>query len=153
MKEKRSYVVVFPDGFEHFSEIQYHPESFNAKRICEDAVRARKITTSRTNPQKVAVQLFGLEINKGELTRRLVINCEVFPALERMTGDEYNEELQTALDDLPEEFQEFVRSTAWDRGHSAGYEEVVLIAQNIASDLRPYVERYQKRILKALVPN
>jgi hypothetical protein len=151
MKEKRSYVVVFSDKYEHFSEIQYHPESFNAKRICEDAVRARGLKTSRKNPQKVAVQLFGLEISKGELTRRLVINCEVFPALERMNEDEYSEELLVAIEDLPLEFQQYVRSTAWERGHSAGYEEVVLIAQNIASDLKPHVERYQKRIMQGLI--
>jgi len=152
MAEKRSYVVVFPDGHEHFAEVQrFHPESFNPKGICEDAVRQRKITTSRKNPQKVAVELFALEINQGQLKRRKVSNYEVMPYLDSMTADEYNEELQEAIDDLPPEFQEFVRSSSYDRGHSSGYEEVVNIAKEMAGDLLPYVQRYQKRIMQGLV--
>ena len=150
MREKRSYVVVFSDGHEHFSEIQYHPESFNAKTICEEAVRARKITTSRTNPQKIAVQLFGIEISKGELKRRLVINCEVFPALERMTSEDFNIEMEDTLSDLPVEFQDYVRSTANQRGHSGGLEAVADLAKEIAGDLLPFVQRYQRRQIELL---
>ena len=151
MREKRTYVVIFPDQSEHFQEISYHSENFHAKGICEDAVRAKKLKTSRKNPQKVAVELFAVEVSKGELKRRKIGNYEVMPYLERMTGEEYNEELMQALEELPEEFQNYARQAAWQRGHSAGYEEVVNIAKEIVSDLLPHIKRYQRRIMEGLV--
>lgn len=148
---RRIYVVVFSDKTEHFLEVQYHPETFSAKRICEDAVRAKKITTSRKNPQKILVELQSVEIIRGEQKRRNVGTFEIMPLCPTMTQDEYNAEIAEAVSDLPLEFQEFVRGIAWDQGHSAGYEEVVSIAKDIAGDLKPYVESYQKRIMKAFL--
>lgn len=151
MKQKRTYVVVFADKTEHFVEIMYNSESFSAKNICQDAVRSKKLTTSRKNPQTVAVELFAVEISGGQLNRRKVGNYEVMPSLERMNSEEYNEELAEAIEELPEEFQSYVSHAAWERGHSAGYEEVVNIAREMASDLLPHLQRYQKRIMEGLV--
>lgn len=151
MRNKRTYVVVFPDKQEHFSEIMYHPESFSPKRICEDAVRAKKLTTSRKNPQQVVVDLFWIEIVQGEQKRRSVGTFEVTPLLDTMNSEEYALELNEAVGDLPPEFQDFVKQSSWDRGHSAGFEEVVSIAKDMTFDLRKFVERYQKRIMFELI--
>jgi hypothetical protein len=153
MAEKKTYVVVFSDNSEHFKEIPVtgRLDEFAIKQICADGVRAKKLTTSRKNPQPVAVELFALEVSDGQLKRRKIGNYEVTPPLERMTTVEYNEEIEEAIDELPPEFQEYVRQSSWDRGHSSGYEEVVNVAKEIASDLLPYIERYQKRIMTGLV--
>lgn len=151
MKKKSSYpyVVVFANGDEYFQEVQSN-DAGSKLAVCQNAVRDKKLTTSRKNPQKVAVELFALEINAGQLKRSKVGNFEVMPYLERMTQDEYNEALEEAVEDLPQEFQEYVRMIAWNQGHSSGYEEVVNIATDMAGELEKYVTRYQKRILASL---
>lgn len=112
----RSFVVLLPGGKEHFVEAIPWKAGYSTKDwykdICEEAVRKKGLKTSRKNPQKVAVELFALEINQGELKRRKVGNYEVMPPMERMSSEEYEESLQEALDDLPQEFQEYIRNGA-----------------------------------------
>lgn len=67
-----------------------------------------------------------------------------------MTGDEYSAKLEKALEGLPPEFAQFVRGNAYERGHSAGYEEVLGIAQSLASDLKPVIEQYRLSIDRTL---
>lgn len=43
------------------------------------------------------------------------------------------------------EFGTYVAYEAWRRGHSAGYAEVVLIAEEMASDLLPVIAAYNIR--------
>jgi hypothetical protein len=43
---------------------------------------------------------------------------------------------------LPEEFRSTVSKMAYDRGHSAGEEEVLLILQDLVSDLLPCFEKW-----------
>jgi hypothetical protein len=63
-----------------------------------------------------------------------------------MTPEEFKEAMRKAIEELPGEFKEFVISFSWDSGHSSGYEEVVGIASSLASDLLPYIKKFQKRI-------
>ena len=48
---------------------------------------------------------------------------------------------------LPPEFQSYVSSEAWDRGHSAGESEVISIAKEMAHDLEAVIRKYTNRIL------
>lgn len=53
----------------------------------------------------------------------------------RMTDNEFNQKMDRLLLNVPESIAKFVRSTAYDRGHSAGYEEVLSIAESLVSEL------------------
>jgi hypothetical protein len=141
------YVVVFADKSEYFQTISPQMPTRN-QAICEDAVRAKRLTTTRKNPQKVMVELFTVEANGGELRRHKVGDYEVMPCLEPMNHEEYEEELTKAIEDLPPEFREYARQTSWERGHSAGYEEVVSIASGVTYDLLPHIQQYHNRIVR-----
>ena len=134
---KRQYVAVLPDGTEYFGE------AYNGHSVCEDAVRRLNLTTPRANPQKVSVKLFELVIMDGNLKRLARATQEVLPSLERMTEEEYNSELREILKPLPVEFHAFITHQAYEQGHSAGYEEVIGIARDLANDLLPCINDYR----------
>ena len=141
--EKKSYVAVLASGVEYFLEA----EPGNPRSICEEAVRNSGLKTSRKSPQMINVELFAIEISQGQLKRRKVVNCEVYPPFARMTSEEFAEIQENLVEDLPDEFQAYVRQTAWERGHSSGYEEVAQIVGEMVGDLAPVVQTYTNRIL------
>jgi hypothetical protein len=49
---------------------------------------------------------------------------------------------------LPEEFRSTLSSMAYDRGHSAGLEEVVSILDQLVYDLTPAIMAYTNRLTK-----
>lgn len=51
------------------------------------------------------------------------------------------------LRDIPQEFKSFISKTAWDRGHSAGEDEVNQIAAELADDLLPAINSFRKRFV------
>jgi hypothetical protein len=57
----------------------------------------------------------------------------------------YAEQAATALAKLPLEFQNFVTSQAYARGHSSGEDEVNMIAAELASEMLTVVEAYNTR--------
>jgi hypothetical protein len=145
VREEKEVVCVLPDGKESFHTVyKYGDARWDFRSAAETAVRDAGLTTPRNNPQQVTVKVFSQAVQKGKIHR---VNCGdylVMPTLEAMTEDEYNEELSDALRTLPDEFHPFVRSRAWNSGHSAGYEEVVLLAREIAAELCPCVKEYMK---------
>lgn len=60
----------------------------------------------------------------------------------------YAEQAEIALAKLPEEFQAFVRTQAYDRGHSAGEDEVNMIMVDLASDVQAALGAYLLRVNK-----
>lgn len=142
--EKRSYVAVLPNGQEFFAT----DDARNSKAVTEDAVRRiYEGTTSRTNPQYLDVELFVLEIANGQQTRRKIATHKVLPPYASMTSEEFNEIQDELLNELPDEFQSYVTQTAWERGHSSGYEEVLGYVRDLVVDLAPVVQKYRTRIL------
>lgn len=144
---KKNYVAVLPDGTEIFTDVS-SPSLYSAERICGEAVRSSELRTPRVNPTMVKVDLFSLEIEKGKLKRRYIGEYEVMPYKERMTEPEYRNEMKNIVSQLPEEFRGYVESRAWDDGHSAGYEEVVSLAESMVDELLPCIDKYTKRITK-----
>jgi len=63
-----------------------------------------------------------------------------------MNEKEYAKKLAEILEPLPEEFRSFVSYQAYDRGHASGYNEVLLIADDLTHELLPAVEKYTKRL-------
>ena len=58
----------------------------------------------------------------------------------------YSTRLDYILRKLPPEFQAYVSKVAWDRGHSAGASEVLLIAEEMAHDLVDVAYQYNQRL-------
>lgn len=144
--DTKNLVAVLPDGTEYFEEIRSFSQGWRQQDyrvVCQNAVRKAGITTSRLNPAVVNVDLFVLEIKHGVLERRKINTYSVTPPLERMIDSEYHIEMKKILSEIPPEFHSYVTSESYDRGHSAGYEECVLIAQDIVYSLKPCIESYK----------
>ena len=63
-----------------------------------------------------------------------------------MDGVTFNNRLCAITDVLPIEFKEYVLSVSWDRGHSAGYEEILNIAEGMTYDLKKVLTAYNERM-------
>lgn len=58
-------------------------------------------------------------------------------------------ELLELVSELPDEFKEYVEKVSYERGHSAGYDEVLSIAKGMVYDLKLVVDKYTTRILSS----
>jgi hypothetical protein len=148
------YLATMPDrpdlpefSFEKRNYGSRHPSMEDYQQWCQEAVRFWQLTTPRAEPQQVRVQLFRLKIVKGQIARQTISTYTVTPPLERMTADEYSAEMDEILAALPGPFRAYVGSEAYERGHSAGYEEVVGIAQAMADALKQPIADYRKQVL------
>lgn len=136
-------VAVLPDGREYFSDAS---GVCSERSIAEDAVHKLGLTTSRSAPKPVNVQMYELYIQDGVQKRRRIVGYDVTPPLEPMTNAECSRELDEALARLPEEFRSYVSAAAWDR--ASGNEEAVSYAQGMVDDLSPAIDAYTKRVAK-----
>lgn len=149
------YMVVFPDGTEHLVAIsamfKQDRDHRLFKEIGEQAIKERKLTTSRRNPELIPLQIFDTKLENGKLVagRRIAV-LEIMPPLAPLTADEYGQELDDCLRTLPPEFASFVSKQAWDRGHASGREEVLQIAKEVAHDIGQAVTAFLKRIKEEL---
>lgn len=92
----------------------------------------------------VAVKIYKVEINKNFVPKfTFVKTIEVEPLNLPITGEDYSREMEKMLSKIPQEFHSYVSTTAYDRGHSSGYEECLQIAQEIVSDLKGPIEKYK----------
>jgi hypothetical protein len=135
------FVVVLPNGTEYYAEQMVYQ---TVQLICEQAVRNAGLTTSRSNPIPVMVDLFQLVITDGKLVRQGMGKKEVMPPMAPMTKAEYEIKLNVIGDTLPMDCRNFVIHQAYDRGHSAGYEEILNIARDLTDDLLPCIRCYEK---------
>lgn len=55
-------------------------------------------------------------------------------------------ETEYLISTIPPEFRSVLSYMAYQRGHSAGEEEVNLILRELISDLKPAIEAFEKRI-------
>lgn len=148
--QMKNLVAVLPDGTEHFADVRVYGQRVTTeyRQVAEDAVRKAGLTTSRKDPQTVKVKVFVLGILKGAIHRESAGQYDITPPLERMTEQEYAEEMKEILADLPEAFRSYVESEAYEDGHSAGYEEVVTLARNMASSLKRPIAEYTESLKK-----
>jgi hypothetical protein len=63
-----------------------------------------------------------------------------------MTNEEFASTQTEILKDIPEEFKSALSYMAYERGHSAGNEEIVNELRGLVSDLQQAIEDYTKRI-------
>lgn len=60
-----------------------------------------------------------------------------------VTAENYSDKLEEALANLPNEWKVFIWMNAYDRGHSAGYAEVVAIAKDMAWTARDCIQKHK----------
>ena len=64
-----------------------------------------------------------------------------------MQHEEYEEILAGLLKKVPPEFAALLEEWAYDRGHSAGREEVLSILKDLVTGISPVIEEYTARVL------
>jgi hypothetical protein len=126
---------------------RYKIEPHEFQALATDAVREAKLTTPRNNPQVVPVQIYRQDADeKGALRQLLVTTVSVTPTLARMTDEEYEAEKLRIVAAVPPEFQSKLAYMAYERGHSAGCEEIILILQALVDDLKPAIDAFAERL-------
>lgn len=141
------YVVVLGQH-EVFGEVRgEHIRNFDVQSEVRQVLELDGRTASRRKPESVSIEVFRLVVRSGKLVRQLAMRLDERLPVARLTEHEYESEMTVLLADLPESFRLFVRRQAWEDGHSSGYEEVISIAQDLASGLQPAIEQYRKSLL------
>ena len=115
------------------------------REAAENAVRKSGVKTKRSNPTAVNVAVSSLTIKNGQLQRNKLGDISVMPPLERMTQEEFGTEQDNLLKTMPVELHDFLRSYAWDQGHSSGYEEVINILEELVTRMKPGLWRMMQR--------
>jgi hypothetical protein len=121
--------------------------SYSIEGMANRIVRESGIITPRSNPEPVDVRIEGLKLIGGDFVRKHIISYKIVPPLTRMTEDEYNKEHDDLISKLPVEFHGVVSSMAWERGHSAGYEEVIGILSELVDKLSPAIKAFERAIV------
>jgi len=67
----------------------------------------------------------------------------------RMTDEEFQLKQAELLKELPEEFHSTLSYLAYERGHSAGHEEVINILTDLCFNLQKPIQAFGKRIRTA----
>lgn len=65
-----------------------------------------------------------------------------------MTAKEFEDEETNILSEIPYEFREAISYHAYEKGHSCGYEEVILYLNDLVDTFKGPIEKYRIRILK-----
>ena len=95
------------------------------------------------------VTLFEVKLINGKIERVPAGSVDAVPWCRQLTELEYNKAMDDAVEPLPKEFQDYVRQESYDRGHSAGWSEVLNYARSMTTELLPVVNQYTTRITKA----
>ena len=151
-REKVSLVATLPDGSEYFDDITCYSrnglDTSDYLGFARAAVRNAGLITPRNDPKSINVKIQTITLEKGQMKRSYGSDFSVPLPLERMTQADFDADMNLILNSVPPEFQAYVRTTSWDRGHSSGFEEVASIAEDIVDALRPCILEYNKRLRK-----
>lgn len=96
--------------------------------------------------QKVPVKIEKQKVVGGALEWVTVGSEMVSLQQERCDGKIYNEQLTEIVSELPPSLGGFVRSQAYEHGHSSGYEECLSIARALAYELKEILPQLKKEL-------
>jgi hypothetical protein len=148
--EKRQFVVVLPGDVKVFKDLEHDDRSWSVQNsirsMVQDVVWNSKLTTPRKKPQTINVKVFEQTIQSGQIAEKFIGEFDIQLALERMTDEEYVNEVEEIVSYLPVEFKGFIQYMMVEE--RASYEEKVDLAREIVDRLAPTVEKYTERILK-----
>lgn len=151
-KMKKSFKFVF-DGVESCQDLDWNPkihdgEYTSLRQLVSSVVGESGKKTHRNIPKKIAVEILELQIVKGEMKQRHYCTLEVDLPVAPLTTDEFNDESNTILEDVPEEFHKALCKMAWDQGHSSGYESVLSYLDDLVSEMKDPIKQYTERLSK-----
>ena len=143
---KTSMIAVLPDGREFVKDmiVDRRLDRSTCESIAREAFYNLEVSTHRSNPQTMAVEILRCEVEKGQVVRKREGAFNVAVPIAPWTEDEALKEIEDILGTLPEEFRGYVSTEAYDRG--SGYDEIVSYARSIAGDLAPIIAKYTARI-------
>lgn len=145
----KTYIGVFDNGQEYAIEVDDKRSAKNAffiRQICDKIIRLSGIKTNRKKPENISFNLFSLCIENGKLKRIELGKQNCIPPLEFMTEEEYLEEVELILQETPKEFHGFIKKYAWEIGHNAGFEEIIMIAAQMSESLKQSIQQYVEKI-------
>lgn len=140
---KKNYVVILPNGSEYFGEADPSERIFGSvQSLCDEAIRSSDIRTPRKNPQPVALQVFRLDAEKGKLNRVPCGRYEAMPYLQQITPEEFSNEMEEILSQVPEAFRSFLRK----HGDSSNMEDTLRKTDEMAGGLMGAISRYNNEV-------
>lgn len=142
------YVAVY-EQYEEFGEIDRSSKFVDHEytTLCRSVLRKAGIQNERSDPTRtVRVLVYEIVAKSGKMVRQLAKTLDVSPDVKYMTIEEYNTQIISIMNEIPEEFHNFVRSTAWNVGGSSGYEEVIMYAEDLIYGLQEPIKQYTDRI-------
>lgn len=149
MSDTTHYLATLPDGREFAYEFAGDRWKTGGEKAAARAVRDAGLTCRRGDDVRtVAVTVRPVTLKLGKAVHGHPTKYRVDLPLAPMTEEEFEADLAEALAALPEEFRGAVSAEAWDRGHWAGYEEVLLHARGITDWLSPAVAKYTDAVLR-----
>lgn len=96
--------------------------------------------------QKAVIQIDKQKVVDEELKWVSVGSEAVLLFQERCDQNNYEREMDKELSPLPPSLQSFVRSHAYEHGHSSGYEECLNIARGLAHELEQLLPQLRKEL-------
>lgn len=154
MKTLELFVATFNGGLnggeEYFEAYPTFPPDSNdyIKSKLFGIVERHGILSSRKNPKMLLVNVYSLRAKDRKLTRSHHSNFEIYPPLSLITPYEFNEEQDKLLKDIPKEFHRAFSGVAWNNGHSAGLEEVILVLSDLIFKFTQPIKDYEKRLVE-----
>lgn len=153
MKQRLHYAFVTEGQPEFYCDIELHdsgryPDTlqYRLQEAVDKFVRGLGVTTKRNDPKSIRVLCQELRIENGRVIRSTGTTLTAQVPFARMTEEEFVDERSSILSTLPEEFHGYASSTAWDIGHSSGYEEVISCLEDIVDGLSEPIKLYGKRV-------
>lgn len=150
MTEKHSYMAVMPQGDDFFFDIPAEVDRDNRQYRIINAVREefsrRGELADVGEPRSVKVRCWRLIVCRGQIQKEIYFDIDVPLYFKRMTEAQFNVQQAELLTRIPTVFHGPVSSLAWEDGHSAGYEEVILYVSKYVDWLSPPLNAYAKEL-------
>jgi len=120
-----NYIIRIPGQDDYYVDypVDTNPSAPLWTNRINSAMRELRMTTPRCNPELLECTVVSLNSVKGKLIEKKIKSLKLQPPLARMTADEFHTEEKNLLDQLPIEFRSVVSNWAYERGHSADFEE------------------------------
>ena len=123
---------------EHYAQLQVAipSELYKKSVLLEDQKSVEKEISDfiSKNAKKICPELFE-EYNAYQLKVK-------------QEREEFQQDQDDLLTEIPIEFKGLISSWAWDQGHSSGYAEVLKYVRDYANDLEPVIKTYTENLIK-----
>lgn len=130
----KHFQVKTEDGSEYFKDAEkYYFDYFD---LADEALQILKITTPKTKPRSIVVQIYELKIKLGKIEKNLVCTCTVLPKLAPLTKEEIEEEIENSK--LPKELKDHLKTFVFE--YSTDYESVLNVTKRMITSLESAVK-------------